>query len=452
LNLRKYINNISSLQFVHFLRFTTFLLISIVLTKSPHLTTKEIGDFEMILFLASAVSFFWVTALIQSFMPLYNNNSTFHSQTLSKQRKSPEIFNAFLLLVTFSFLFFLFFLLFKRSIRVFGSGMSNIPYVNLLLIYILVSNPVTLIEYIYILRNKSYKVITYGVSTYVLQFLLAALPIFLGFNVDMAIWGLIIMSVLRFIWLIALLKKYAEFKISLPFIKEHLYLGFPLIISTLLSGSAQYIDGLIVSLKFDASSFAVFRYGAKELPLVVMLANGLSNGMLHEFSNPEKISYSLEKLKTKSKRLMHWLFPISIVVLFFAKWLYPALFNMHFNRSSDIFMVYLLLIISRLVFPQTILIAMKQTRIVLIASIIEIILNVTLSLLLIPIYGLVGVALATVVVYVIEKILLISFTYFKLKIKPAEYIPLTTYFFYVIVLTIVFVLIDHRIIILYYHH
>lgn len=444
LNLKKHITNISCLQTIQFLRFFTFLLISIVLTKS-NLTNKEIGDFEMMLFVASLVSYFWVTGLVQSFIPLYNNNRVFPVKK-DDNKKSPEIFNAFLLLTVFSCFFALSLLIFKGRLRLFGQGSEPIPYVNEMIIYILVNNPSNLIEYLYMLRNKPVKILDYGFLTFGLQLICVTVPIIIGQGVEMAIWGLILISVVRLIWMIALLKKYAEFKISFPFIKEHLMLGFPLIISTLLSGSAQYVDGLIVSYKFDAAKFAVFRYGAKELPLVVMLANGLNSGMLKEFSTPQQIKKSLHDIKVKSKKLMHILYPISIVILFFANWLYPFLFNRSFNRSSDVFMVYVLLIISRLLFPQTILIGMKHTKVVLVASIIEIVLNVSLSLFFIPYYGIVGVALATVFVYIIEKVVLICFNYFKFHINPNDYIPWGVYLTYTSILVLVFVLIDHRII------
>ncbi len=110
----------------------------------------------------------------------------------------------------------------------------------------------------------------------------------MGYEIVYSVWGLIAISILRLIWLFFLLAKYAEIRFSFPFIKEHLRLGTPLIISALLSGSAQYIDGAIVSSKFDATTFAIFRYGAKEFPLVILLANGLSNAMLSEFSTSAK--------------------------------------------------------------------------------------------------------------------------------------------------------------------
>lgn len=440
----KFVNNISALQIFQLTRFSTFLVISILFTKS-YLTPEQIGVFEVFLFIASFISFFWVTGLIQSFLPLYKNNKAFSRNGDNNVEKSPEIFNGFILLTFFSFLAFLFGLSLKQNFSVFGLS-GDIPFINLLLAYLLINNPTNLIEYIYLVKNQSANIIRYAAISFGLQLAFVVVPIYLGYDIVYSIWGLIAISVLRLFWLFLLLAKYAEIKFSFPFIKEHLKFGVPLMLSTLLSGSAQYIDGAIVTSKFDSSSFAIFRYGAKEFPLVILLANGLSNAMLSEFSTRKKIKSSMETLKRKSARLMHFLFPATMVVMFFTRWLYPIIFNENFIRSADVFLLYLLLIISRLVFPQTILIGMKKTGVVLRAAFVEIVLNVTLSLYLVQFYGLVGIALATVIVYVIEKIYLMGYLYRKLKIKPTQYIPLKYHLIYSGILIVLFVLIDHRII------
>jgi O-antigen/teichoic acid export membrane protein len=177
-----------------------------------------------------------------------------------------------------------------------------------------------------------------------------------------------------------------------------------------------------------------------------MLANGLSNAMLPEFSTRSRMKESLAKIKIKSERLMHFLFPSSMVMMLFTRWLFPRVFNPEYVRSADIFLVYLLLIIPRLVFPQTIVIGRKRTRIALIAAILELSLNIPLSLYLIRDYGTVGVALATLIVYIIEKMFLMGYVWFKMKIRPSEYIPLKIYAIYSTLIIVLFVLIDHRVI------
>jgi O-antigen/teichoic acid export membrane protein len=230
--------------------------------------------------------------------------------------------------------------------------------------------------------------------------------------------------------------------------KEHLYLGTPLILTTLISGSAQYTDGVIISAVYqDPAMFAWFRYGAKEFPLVLMLANGLSNAMLPEFSTRERMRESMAKIRVKSKRLMHILFPSAMLIMIFSRWLYPRMFNPEFQKSADIFLIYSLLIIPRLIFPQTVIVGRKKTHITLFAAILELLLNIPLSLLMIKWgYGLVGVALSTFIVYLMGKVFLAGYLWIKMNIKPAEYIPVKLYLFYSALIGLVFVLIDHRII------
>lgn len=446
LKLTKFVDNISGLQIYQLSRFTVFLIISIVFTKS-HLSSAEIGKWEMFLFIAGMLSFFWVTGVIQALLPLYHRNRTYRKMGDSGTGKSPEIFNAFLLLTFFSLLTFILGHAVKSSISVFHLS-GNVPFMNLLLLYLLFSSPVCLIEYIYLLNNRSYRILQYGFYTFSAQLILVIAPIFAGKDIIWSVYGLLIITVVRWIWLIILLKRYTKPEFSWEFMKEHLYLGAPLIITSLISGSAQYIDGVIISSVYrDPAMFAWFRYGAKELPLALLLANGLSNAMLPEFATRAKMKESLVKLKLKSKRLMHLLFPITMVVMLFTRWLFPRLFAPEFHKSAGVFLVYTLLIIPRLVFPQTIIIGRKKTRITLIAAIIEIGLNIPLSLLMIKWdYGIVGVALATFTVYCIAKIFLAGYIWIKMKIKPTEYIPLKIFLIYSVLTALVFILVDRQII------
>ena len=442
----KIIDNISGLQLFQLMRPVIFLIISIVFTKS-HLTRAEIGQWEMFMFIAGLMTYFWVTGIIQSLLPLYHRNKTYRKIGENGSEKSPEIFNAFLLMCVFSILFFILGHSLKNNFSVFHFS-GNVPYINLLLLYILLSSPVCLIEYIYLLNNRSYRIFQYGLLTFTAQLLLIIVPILFGKDIIWSIWGLLGITGIRWIWLLILLRRYTEMTISVEFIKEHLYLGTPLILTSLISGSAQYTDGVIISAVYrDPSVFAWFRYGAKEFPLVLMLANGLSAAMLLEFSTRERMMESLAKIRVKSKKLMHILFPAAMLMMLFTRWIYPRMFNPEFQKSADIFLIYSLLIIPRLVFPQTVIVGRKKTHITLIAAILELALNIPLSLLMIKWgYGLVGVALSTFMVFTFEKIFLAGYLWLKMNIRPSEYIPVRVYSIYCVLLSILFILIDHRII------
>ncbi|MGM0498233.1 MAG: polysaccharide biosynthesis C-terminal domain-containing protein, partial [Bacteroidota bacterium] len=437
---RRNVSNVAGLQVFNTLRFVVFLVIAIVFTKIG-LSKEQIGTFEISVFMVNIASFFWVTGIIQAFLPLYKGSKTFGDLANEKKNKSPEIFNTYLVLISFSLLVFFIGLIIQSNFSVFGIK-GKAPLLNVTLWLLLLSSPANLVEYIYVVKNKSGNTLSYAYITYGIQLAAAIIPPILGYDVIWSLRGLVMVAIIRNIWLITLIYNYAKVKFSFPFIKELLSIAAPLLITALISGSAQYIDGLVVSIHFDASKFAVFRYGAKELPFVIMLATGLSNAMLTEFSSKENIRDSLQKIKKKSLRIMHSMFPLSIVLLLFADPLYKLMFSPEFTRSADIFVVYLLTILSRLLFPHTILMGLKKTRAVLIVAVIEVILNVSLSFWLVNHYGAVGVALATIIAYFVAKVILVIYNYVRMNISPFEYIPVKWYVGYGVALGAIFILLD----------
>jgi len=429
--IQKYITNISSLQFLQLVRFSVLFLISVVFVR--YYSKSVIGEYETLLFVASAVSFFWLRGILQTFLSLID--------TTPADKKSSSYFNAFLLLTAFSLLTVLFLVLFKHSIELYVVNKNQIPYFNWLLLFLFFSTPSFLIEYIYLGNNKPKKIIIYGIVSYGFQFLAIIIPTVLNYPIELAIIGLVLTSILRFAFLITVLYKYAEFTLSIPFIKQHFKLAYPLIGSSLLSGSSQYIDGIIITRLFDPGTFAVYIYGAREFPLVVILANALGNAMIPEFTRLN-FADALSKLKRSSSQLMHFLFPVSLVLVILSNVLFPLFFTEQFTQSAKIFNIYLLLIVARLIFPETILIGKRYTSIFLYVSFFEILINVSLSLFLVHHIGISGVAYATVIANIFERIVLLTIVRIKYGTKMSEYIPLNWYTFYSITFVIVYYVVD----------
>ena len=146
--------------------------------------------------------------------------------------------------------------------------------------YLLFIGPSFLAEYILLLKEKSVGLATYGIVAFGVQLAAVSLPIVFGYGLEEALFGLVASSALRFAITLGLLVKYAELRFDSDFTKQFLVTAGPLMAATLLSGSAEYLDGFIVSKYFDEGTFAVYRYGAKEFPLVLLLANAFSNGMV----------------------------------------------------------------------------------------------------------------------------------------------------------------------------
>ncbi len=429
MNLR--IGNISSFQFFQLARYSTFILIGIVLAKVGF-STAEIGQYETLLFISGAISFFWLNGLIQGLLTSYS----------AKNNLVNPFFNVFVVLSALSCLAIVVLILFERYFSLFMLNGSPIPLLGYLCAYVFFSVPAGLVEHVYLLRNQSKHIVAYAVVSFSGMLLLVVVPALMGLSVKYAVVGLVISAIIRYLWLIVLLLTSGSCRFSTDFFREHIRLSIPLIVASLLSGSAQYIDGFIVSSHFDEAAFAVFRYGAREFPLALLLANAFSSAMIPRFSQEEHYSEVFQQIKRYSTRLIHLLFPLSLALLAVSHWLFPLIFNHTFTESATIFNIYILLVVSRLVFPQTILIGMKQTRVISVASLFEIIVNVVLSLWFVQLWGLPGIAYATVLAYLFEKVYLSLVLRTKYKVDLRQYLNVSLLVIYSVLLVAVFYLVE----------
>lgn len=420
----KAISNVSALQIFQILRYSTLILISIVFANS-HLSKLEIGEYETFIFLAGAISFFWLTGFVKSF--LINSSNI--------KEKTSDIFNFYILILAAGILSFL-------SIKLISSSSINLlsyNYSDKLAIYIVLLGTASISEYILLSLKKNKALIYYGVIAFIVQFFIIIYPIIIGKGIDLIINSLLIVVVLKNLFSLFLVFRYSAIKFSFETIKNNIRLAFPLIISFLLSGSAQYIDGFIIKYNFDDNVFAVFRYGAKEFPLLILLADSMSTAFISNFNN-NNFDVILAQIKEKSTKLINWLFPLSIVLLISSTYLFKIVFSPQFIESAIIFDIYLLLIVSRLIFPQTVLMGLKNSRLILKAAVIELIINVSLSLIFVFKFGIAGVAFATVIAYYIEKAYLLIILKQKFNISSIKYINFKPIILYSIILYSIFII------------
>lgn len=423
---KKYINSISSFQYFQLVRYSTLLLIGIVFTKTT-LSSTDIGRYETFTFLAGAVSFFWLNGLLKALLPLASENQK-HS-----------IFSAFFSIQVFSLVAAALVFLLQSPFSALLLHNQQIPEISLLLVFIVFGVPANLTEYYYLIKKQNRAIIIYATLSFFIQFVLVVLPAVFGLGIKISLQGLVIAALLRYFWLWLVLIKNREIGVSLSFVKQHLKLGAPLVAAAFLSGSAQFVDGFIVTSRFSADTFAVFRYGARELPLAILLANALSNAMLPQFANKNNLTKNLKKLKKGVLRLMHLLFPLTAILLIVAHPVFPLVFNNNFAQSATIFNIYLLLITSRMLMPQTILNGLKITLPIMTASFFELAINITLSLIFVQYFGIAGIAAATVIAYLFEKIYLALIVYKKLQISIDSYLSIGWHLFYSVMVLIIFI-------------
>jgi O-antigen/teichoic acid export membrane protein len=206
----------------------------------------------------------------------------------------------------------------------------------------------------------------------------------------------------------------------------------------LISGSSETIDGFLVGHYLGNEAFALFRYGARELPLSGILAAALSQAMVARFAREGITQQGLTTLKQESMSIMHLVFPVSILLILFSSSIYPLVFSPEFQNSASVFNIYALLVISRMVFPQTLILALQRHDIIFRISIIELAVNVTSSVILMRWFGMEGIAFGTVIAFLTEKILLYREIRKQSDIRLVDLAPVGVWLSYTSLLVLAF--------------
>jgi O-antigen/teichoic acid export membrane protein len=377
---------------------------------------------------SGSITWFWVSSICNTLIPFYQSNNEVQQKHI--------LFNVFVLLTAFSLV---------GGIVAFTMGYyhpEDKDLFQMFAIVVFLNTPSYLSDYIFYLKGKYRSLIVWGSITFLLQIILLCWPIYMRQTLNLAINLWLILSLIKFNYTIILLMKYATVSVHTRLILDFMKKVMPFMFSILLAGSMDYINSYIVAHYFSKVEFAVFRYASKELPIFLILANSLSNifsGEIANYYKQDNLDEGLEKLKKSSRKLMHWLFPGTILLLFLSKYFFQLAYNNDLLEGYKIFNIYLLLIISRMLFPQTVIMGMLKNRVFYLISTNYLIINLILSFWFVNLWGMQGIAYATVISYFIEKIMLVI--YCKMEgIDIRKYTPVVELSIYTILTLIAFVL------------
>lgn len=406
------------------------ILTAILLTKSS-LSLSDIGAYEMLMYIAYTLSFWWVSGLVQGLLSKY--------PTLDASTQKKLIFNAYLLFVGVSLFLFLFLFVFRSQALTLLVGQSDVRYFSVFLIFMLLNFPAYLLENLLLLEEKPRVILAFGICSFVGQLVAVILPVYAGWEFYWSFVGLAIFAACKHFWLLVHIWRQGIWQFRADLIKSWALRSFPLVLYALLGGFNMAFDNWLVNYYFggDEAIFAIFRYGAQELPLTLALTNAFSIAVIPEVA--QNLNAALAAIKSKSRKLFHLLFPLSIILILTDRWLFPFVFNEAFIASVDIFNIYLLIIISRLVFARPILVGLQANKEVLIISIIELAVNITISFILVQYLGLIGIAIGTLIAYTLEKTLLCGYLYVRFGLPVQAYTDLRWFILYTIILIIVFI-------------
>ena len=128
---------------------------------------------------------------------------------------------------------------------------------------------------------------------------------------------------------------------------------------------------------------------------------------------------------------MHVLFPLSIVLILVSPFIYTYVYSNEFIASAQLFNIYLLILITRILLPQVVMYAKQRNGALLGMTFVELIINVSLSIWWSQSIGLAGIAYATVFANIAHSLMMIIYNKVNLEVSPTSYIPFKTYSVYV---------------------
>lgn len=416
------------MQLFQMMRLGSAVLTGILLAKSG-LSTAGIGAWEMLLYLGTTVTFFWVNGLLQGIAPVYAK--------LNENDQKVFIFNHFALFCGVALVLFTVLFWGERWIGPALTGLNQVPHYKWFALYLLLNLPSFPVEYFYLLQERPRSIVVWGIASFGMQLCALFIPIQLGYGLEGGIQALVGWSGLKFIWAAGLALRYGQVYPAPKMIWAYLIFCAPLMLSNVVSNLMLLFDNWLVGWHFsDPAVFAVYRYGAREFPLATALVGALGVAITPVLAiTPEA---GLAELKLKSRRLMHLLFPITILLLCISKPLFPLLFNPDFAGSAILFNIYLLTLASRILLPASIVLSKGDTRSIFWVSVAELLVKFVLGFVFIQLWGLPGLASSVVLSFWVEKGGLIWILEKKYDVRTSDWLDWKWYLSYGIALMVAF--------------
>ena len=223
-------------------------------------------------------------------------------------------------------------------------------------------------------------------------------------------------------------------KINWKYQQEISTVGVGLALYGLLGILPQYTDAFLINFFYhDDGVLAIYRYGAKEIPFLGALTAGVVSAGLPLLKTDKQ--KGIDFILMETKKLIRLVLPAACILILLAPWIFSKVYDDSFTLSGLLFGLMLISVLPRLIFAQTIIMYVGNTKVLLLVAFGELIVNIVLSVILIQWFGLVGILIATVLAYFVEKAYLI-YQANRHGFKGQDYIPTKSIVIFLCLMTI----------------
>jgi O-antigen/teichoic acid export membrane protein len=399
------------------IRFLVSLAISILLVKAGF-DLSMISEYEWMMFVVMLTSIFWSSGISSALVSFSK-----------KGEKGSTTAGFWLTTIAGLIVGFAIFLIGRYSTII---SYAHQEYLLLAIFVIISGGSLPLIETSFLIQNDAPKLTKYGIWSQLLLLCSVAAVSFFTKDIFWVMLAIIANNVIRWLYLVFFVLSDDLFAVKKTSMISLLRYASPICLTLILGSMMDGLDGVLVQYFYSADQFAIYRFGGKELPFVNLIFVGLSTAMIPQLMSDKTLD--ITALRSKATRLMHWFMPIAIVLMISSPFIFTYVYSTSFIPSAYIFNTYLLIMVSRVLLPQTVLQAVHANDVILWSTVIELIANLVLSLVFVHYLGMVGLALGTAVAYLIQKMIMLAVLKQKRSITIHQLIDTKWYVGYSIIL------------------
>lgn len=415
-------------QYAQVARQGAIILVALALPRLG-LGRTVIGEWEGLLYVGYILGFGWLTGLLQSYLVTVRTvaDSWYYS---SKVLGSVALVAGLLLAIAGGLHEYLF-----SALRL-GLPPEGWWW---FFVFLLTQWPGLFFEQILQLRGKPWWLVAFGTFSALGYVLAILLPIYLGGElVDALFWlalfaGFKGLVILLYALVDSFLLRDKRARPPVESLGKETGIGdlwktaWPLILYATVGGLVTAFDPWFVNYWYedDEGVFAIFRYGARDIPFVAAVTNGMIVVVIPLLT--ENVAGGLDRLKSSSRKLFHWIFLGTLLLMVTSPFWWVPVFTGLFADGLPLFRLYLFITVSRLMFPMPVMVALGYTKGLWWFSFSELVSNILLSLLLTPYLGLLGIVLSTVIADILNKIVLMIYLYRKTGILPGRYLDVKVF-------------------------
>ncbi|MFN1833687.1 lipopolysaccharide biosynthesis protein [Balneola sp. MJW-20] len=276
----------------------------------------------------------------------------------------------------------------------------------------------------------------YQIITSAMSFAALIGPLWLGYDVRFALYGMMGYAAIRFIgsalWLMMVLPE-GDLRTPKGNIIEQIRFSVPLGFSSLVNQFNKYIDKFVVSFFLTELALAEYQVGAQEVPIIRVIPFAVGSVLISRYVKLklQGEGQSLLELWHKGiEKVALLTVPLSALFIALAPDLIPLLFetgDTNYTAAIIPFQIYNMITLMRVAHFGSILQAFGDTKGILRISINLVVLNLIFSIPMTLQFGIIGTAASTFLANLINMVILLRLIAGHLKVSPVNVLPILYY-------------------------